>query len=608
MATNKKNSKTVKEKQNIAMFYEIAMPEPANHLFEITLLINLDQIDKKLLSDHQLTLKMPVWTPGSYLVREYSRHVQDFSASTQDHKILNWQKTSKNCWQIALPTSKKGQEIIVKYRVYANELTVRTNHLDATHGYFNSAALLFYIAGIEKQPIQIQIITPPHFTCWQVTTPLPRIAEQPPTFLAPDFDTLVDSPFEIGEQQIFDFSVQGKKHQLVIYGAGNIVPNKIIPSIEKIIEEEAKIFGGLPYDHYIFLLHLSGDSYGGLEHKDCCSLIYPRLGFHQTEKKERFLQLVAHEFFHLWNIKRIRPKELETFDYDQENYTPALWFSEGATSYYDLLIPQRAGIYNAKVFCKNISQEITQLQTIPGRKIQTVSESSWDAWIKLYRRDAYSNNNQISYYLKGELVTFLLDLKIRAEHNNTRSFDDVMRQLWQDFGKDEIGFTAVQLQAVIENIADADLHDFFDKYVHGTEELPFEEYLEPFGLQLKIDFADIPFVGWQVATENGKEIVKFVESNSPAQLAGIDAGDQLLAINGWKVTADKLGDRLREYICHDVIHVSFFHQDQLQTKEIILGDYRPQNYHIIPVKRPSASQSKNFQDWFGESLSILSTK
>ncbi len=608
MATSKKNSKTVKDKQNIAMSYEIAMPQPANHLFEITLLIKLDHIDKKLLGDRQLTLKMPVWTPGSYLVREYSRHVQDFSASTTDHKKLNWQKTSKNSWQIDLPTSKKGQEIIVKYQVYANELTVRTNHLDATHGYFNSAALLFYISDIEKQPIQIQIITPPHFTCWQITTPLPRIAEQPPTFLAPDFDTLVDSPFEIGEQQIFDFSVQGKNHQLVIYGEGNIVPNKIIPSMEKIIEEEAKIFGGLPYNHYIFLLHLSGDSYGGLEHKYCCSLIYPRLGFHQTEKKERFLQLVAHEFFHLWNIKRIRPQELETFNYDQENYTPALWFSEGATSYYDLLIPQRAGIYNAKVFCKNLSQEITQLQTIPGRKIQTVSESSWDAWIKLYRRDAYSNNNQISYYLKGELITFLLDLKIRAEYNNTRSFDDVMRQLWLDFGKDEIGFTSAQLQAVIENIADADLHDFFDKYVDGTEELPFEEYLEPFGLQLKIDFADIPFVGWQVTTENGKEIVKFVESNSPAQLAGIDAGDQLLAINGWKITADKLGDRLREYICHDVIHVSFFHQDQLQTKEIILGDYRPQNYYIVPVKKPSGSQSKNFQGWLGDSISILSTK
>jgi len=607
MATSKKNPKTVKDKQNIAMFYEIAMPQPANHLFEITLLIKLDQIDKKLLGDRQLNLKMPVWTPGSYLVREYSRHLQDFSASTQDHKILNWQKTSKNTWQIDIPAIKKGQEIIVKYRVYANELTVRTNHLDATHGYFNSAALLFYIAGIEKQPMQIQIIPPSHLA-WQVTTPLPRIAEQPPTFLASNFDTLVDSPFEIGEQKIFDFSVQGKNHQLVIYGDGNLVPAKIIPSMEKIIEEEAKIFGGLPYDHYIFLLHLSGDSYGGLEHKNCCSLIYPRLGFHQTEKKERFLQLVAHEFFHLWNIKRIRPKELETFDYDQENYTPSLWFSEGATSYYDLLIPQRAGIYNAKVLCKNLSQEITQLQTIPGRKIQTVSESSWDAWIKLYRRDAYSNNNQISYYLKGELVTFLLDLKIRAEHNNARSFDDVMRQLWLDFGKDEIGFTAAQLQAVIENIADADLHDFFDKYIYGVEELPFEEYLEPFGLQLKIDFADIPFVGWQVATENGKEIVKFVESNSPAQLAGIDAGDQLLAINGWKVTADKLGDRLREYICHDVIHVSFFHQDELQTKEIILGDYRPQNYHIVTVKKPSGSQAKNFQDWFGDSISILSTK
>ncbi len=564
--------------------YQVAMPNPQNHLFEVTLHLlgySLSTLD----------LKMPVWTPGSYLVREYAKHLQDFSAFN-DNKALNWHKLAKNHWQV---DTSDISEITIRYRIFANELTVRTNHLDATHGYFNGAALFFRIPEFDSLPIHVSIQTP--HPQWQITTALPVVAEQANTFIATNFDTLVDSPFEIGTHQLHDFEVRGKPHQLAIWGKGNATPQPMIEDMKKIIEVEAQMFGGLPYERYLFLLHLSGQSFGGLEHKNSCSLIYQRFGFSDREKYERFMQLVAHEFFHLWNVKRIRPKELEVFDYDQENYTPSLWFCEGTTSYYDLMIPLRARIYNVKSYLNNLSKEITRYLTTPGRKVQPVSESSFDAWIKLYRQDANSPNSQISYYLKGEMISLLLDLLIRDRHNNQRSLDDVLLKLWQQFGKDEIGYTASQLQQMIESVAGIDLTDFFQRYIHGKENLPFNEYLEPFGLQLFADTPEEPFLGIKVVNNNGKESIKFVEADSPAQIAGIDAGDELLAIDGIKVTANQLNERLKNYQPLDTIKITVFHQDELCTYRVTLTEPRASKYQVVQMENMKPSQKDNFSKY-----------
>ncbi|NEQ37757.1 MAG: M61 family metallopeptidase [Okeania sp. SIO3I5] len=584
-----------------AIQYKVSMPHPESHLFEVSLSVKLEQLTPSLLqASKKLDLKMPVWTPGSYLVREYAKHLQDFCAYSENERPLPWQKFSKNHWQIeTLGVS----EVIVQYRIFANELTVRTNHLDSTHGYFNGAALFFYIPECEKNSIRIKVIPPK--SDWQVSTSLPRIPNTENTFEAEDFDTLVDSPFEIGNHQLYEFNVQGKKHQLAIWGKGNAEPEKLIPDIQKIIEVEAEFFGGLPYEEYLFLLHISGKGFGGLEHKFSCTLNYPRFSFRNKEKRARFMQLVAHEFFHLWNVKRIRPKALEVFDYERENYTPSLWFCEGTTSYYDLLIPLKAGIYDVKTFLKGLGKEITLLLTTIGRKVQPVSESSWDAWIKLYRRDANSNNCQISYYLKGAMISLLLDLLIREKHQSQRSLDDVMRQMWHKFGKSEIGFTPEQLKGVIEEVAELDLGDFFKRYIDGVDELPFDEYLRPFGLQLKSEDNEWPDMGMNVVSENGKEIIKFVANQGPAQLAGLDAGDELVAIDGFRVNADKLSDRLKDYQPGDVLEATVFHQDELITHQVILAHPSPSRYQVVPVKNPTAKQEKNFAGWLGVSLESI---
>ncbi len=567
--------------------YTVILPQPANHLFEVSFAI-------QDLSSDVLDLKFPVWTPGSYLVREYVRHLQGFRALDAQDQPLPWHKASKNHWQVI---TQGNSTITVQYKIFANELTVRTNHLDLTHGYFNPAAMFFRVPGYEETAIVLTIIPPQN---WHISTPLPAATSQANTFIAANFDELVDSPVEIGTHALYDFEVLGKPHQFAIWGEGNFNIERLLTDTTKIIETEAALFEGLPYDRYLFLLHLSANAYGGLEHKSACSLIYSRFGLQSEDGYQKFMSLVAHEFFHLWNVKRIRPKGLEVFDYDQENYTDSLWFCEGTTSFYDLVIPLRAGIYDAKCYLNKVSEAITQLQTIPGRKIQPVSESSFDAWIKLYRPDANSRNAQVSYYLKGELVSFLLDLTIRAQHQNGRSLDDVMRQLWQQFGQPEVGFTRDQLKAIFESVAEMDLTVFWASYIDGTAELPFDESLAPFGLTLKAEVTHpLPYLGLTVKTEHGTAIIKFVEAGSPAEQAGIEPGDELLAISHFRVSADQLNDRLQHYQPKETIAITVFHQDVLRECAVTLGEPLPNRWTLQPVAQPTAAQQGLFQGWLG---------
>ncbi len=566
--------------------YVVAMPHPHTHLFEVTA-----RIDQWLLPT--LDLKMPVWTPGSYLVREYARHIPKLIAKSVEDQPLLTTKIAKNHWQIV---TAGHQQITVQYQVFANELTVRTNHLDATHGYFNPAALFFYIPGQEQQPIEITIEPP---IGWQVTTPLP--STQPNIFEAANFNQLVDSPFEIGQHQVHDFTAAGKPHQLAIWGEGNLDTAQAIADMQKIIGTTAQIFGQLPYDRYLFLLHLSAHSYGGLEHKNCCSLLYPRWQLRSPENYQRFIQLVAHEFFHLWNVKRIFPQAFEKLDYDQENYTPSLWFSEGVTSYYDLLIPGRAGIYDRSTFLKELSKEISRYLTTAGRLVQPLTASSFDAWIKLYRPDANSSNSQMSYYLKGAMVTLLLDLLIRDRSNGQRSFDDVLRQLWQDYGQSERGFTPTGLEELIQVVAGVNLQEFYQNYLYGLTELPFNEYLRPFGLEIVAADPEPlpPCWGAVVRNEQGQAVIKTVVSDSPAALAGIDAGDVLLAIDGYKVTAEQLPDRLLNYQPGQDIQVTVFHQDQLRSYRVQLDQPQPTKYELAMLPQVTPQQLYNLQLWAG---------
>lgn len=578
--------------------YQVSMPRPSSHLFEV----ELRWIEGSE-NFQTVTLGLPVWTPGSYLIREYSRHLQNLQVWEGDTLVSPAQvdKIAKNRWQIL---GVSLADLRVSYQVLATELTVRTNHLDETHGYFNPAALLLFTEGYLSCPHQVALVLPHQH--WQIATPLPQVSQKPFTVEAPNYDILVDSPFEIGEQQRFDFTVLQKPHHLVIWGKGNYNPQQLLQDIQCIIKTEAELFGGLPYDRYLFLMHLTGSGYGGLEHRDSCSLICPRSAFRQTQSYNTVLNLIAHEFFHLWNVKRLRPIALETFDYEQENYTPSLWFSEGVTSYYDLLIPLKAGLYNDTTFLGLLSKDVSRWFNTPGRQVQSLRESSFDAWIKLYRRDAHSDNHQISYYLKGAMVTLLLDLEIRARHQNQRSFDDVLRSLWQEFGIPERGFTEEDLERTLLAVGSNLEPGFVERYHHyldSTEDLPFAAALEPFGLQLVPVESSLPFTGLTLRNTNGRTVISAVLADSPGQNAGLEPEDELIAIDGVQVnTADEALSLLHNYWPGDLITVAVFHQNLLYLRPLTLGSPQPSQYELKLVESPTAEQTALYQGWLSPTL------
>ncbi|NJK62540.1 MAG: M61 family metallopeptidase [Synechococcaceae cyanobacterium SM2_3_1] len=335
--------------------YRVDLRNPASHLLKIEL--RIQEVDRRL----PLRVKMPVWTPGSYLVREYARHLQDLQVRDQDGSAICWRKENKNTWDLqADPTAVDLATVILSYRLYAYELTVRTNHMDLSHAYFNGAATFLYVVGRVHEPLSLTIALPD--PSWQIATSLSRIKtqvdRQEATFTAATYDELVDSPVEAGLQRSVHFQVLDKPHQWTVWGEGNLNLEQTVHDTRRIIETTAHLFGNdLPYSRYLFLLHLSAAGFGGLEHRCSTTLNFSRFEFHHPERYQRFLALVAHEFFHTWNIKRLRPRALEIPDYDQETYLSCLWFVEGATSYYENLMLLRAGLIPAsrclEVFGRN---------------------------------------------------------------------------------------------------------------------------------------------------------------------------------------------------------------------------------------------------------------
>src|SRR5687767_6413627 len=398
--------------------FTVSMPKPHTHMLEVEM-----RLKRGSNAPASEVLVMPVWTPGSYLIREFARHVQDFSASDAAGKALAWEKINKNSWRVL---TNGATDWHVNYRVYANELSVRTNELTSEHAFWNNAALLMYPEGFLHQPSTLRVIPPQP---WKVATGLPAVAGQLNTFHAENFDVLYDSPVEVSDFKTLTFDVKGVPHRIVIDGEGNYDPERMRRDVQKIVETQVELMGGeIPYRDYTFILHLRSNAGGGLEHANSTALGYPRFGFRITrgdrttsaspnpgEQPERdyrgFLSLVSHEFFHLWNVKRIRPDALGPFDYTQENYTKLLWVAEGITDYYADLTLRRAGLISDGEFISATARAIQLLQNTPGRLVQSVEESSFDTWVKFYRPDENTLNSQVSYYDKGAILGLLLDWK-----------------------------------------------------------------------------------------------------------------------------------------------------------------------------------------------------
>ncbi|GAB4454960.1 MAG: PDZ domain-containing protein [Armatimonadaceae bacterium] len=568
--------------------FTVTLERPWNHLIDVEMRVSAAPTAKPM------ELAMPVWTPGSYMVREYARHVQDFAVTDRAGKPLPWRKTRKNIWQVENGTN---AAFVVRYKVYANELTVRTNEFDDTHAFWNHAALLMHPVGGLKTPSTLTVKPMPG---WTVATGLEPVAGQTNTFRAPDYDTLYDCPVLAGNLNILTFSVQGKPHRIAIDGEGNYDAETLKDGVQRIVETEAEMMGELPYNDYTFLLILRPDAGGGLEHKNSTALGFRPNGF--TDRGYiSFFSLVAHEFFHLWNVKRIKPDTLGPFDYGNENYTRSLWIAEGITSYYDNLLTYRAGLMNENQLIGALSGGIRSLESTPGRQQMSLEEASFDAWIKEYRPDENSVNTQISYYTKGSVVAMLLDFAIRARTEGAKSLDDVMRAMWVQYGKAEKNYSPQDFQRVCEQVAGGSLEPFFDAYVRGRRELDYEAYLKPMGITLRKTFPNAepePYFGARLSDDPAGAKVSAVPFGTPAFDQGISVEDIIVAVDDRRVTGPSdLDAYIETKNPGDSVVFFLFRGNRLRQIPVKLAGRAAPLFALTPQQNLTDAQTKLLRDW-----------
>ena len=524
--------------------YRIEAPDPHNHLFHVTLTV------AKPAAQQELTL--PVWIPGSYLVREFSKNLQNLQAR-QGSKALALQQLDKHRWQVACQS---GKPLVLHYAVYACDASVRTAWLDAARGFFNGTSLCLRAEGHTDQPCTLEIVAPENIAGsaqWSCATglfPLKVDAQGFGTYRADDYDTLADSPVEMGPFWSARFTACGVPHRIVVAGAAPSFNGKRLVADTRTICETAIRFwhgeGKPPFKNYLFMLNVVDDGYGGLEHRNSTALICARRDLprttppHSGEGYTTLLGLVSHEYFHTWNVKRLRPAEFAQLDYARENYTQLLWFFEGFTSYYDDLLLRRAGLLDHGGYLKLLTKTIHQVLQTPGRKVQTVAQASFDAWVKYYRQDENTPNATVSYYTKGALVALCLDLTLRREGRTT--LDDVMRALWHRSAGGPMD--EATLRAVLLELGGRPFDAELDAWVHSTAELPLEELLGAHGISVKREDPPIAQrLGLRVS-ETGAVQIKTVLRGALAEQAGMAAGDEWIGIEvqgqGWRIA--KLDD------------------------------------------------------------------
>lgn len=516
--------------------YQLRFTEPQAHYADVDILV-------KEWAGGDMEVSMPVWAPGSYLVREFARMVEDIKAvDLKNNKFLAVQKVNKNTWRVK---GGKSSGIKVSYRVYAFELTVRTSFIDQEHAYLNGTSIFMRVNGKENLEHRVTVTPYPDWKIMSVA--LDRVSESDPWQVsASDYDALADAPFEIGNHLVFSFTAAGVPHEVAMVGDGNYEVERMKKDMAKVVEECTAIFGEHPCKRYVFIVHNLTNGGGGLEHMNSTTVQTNRWSYNSESAYAGFMSLLAHEYFHLWNVKRLRPQPLGPFNYDTENYTTLLWVAEGFTAYYDDLIATRCGFNTGKEYLKMLAGNFSYTANIRGGAYQSLSESSFDAWIKFYRSHENSSNSTVSYYTKGAAMGAVLDLLIRQATNGQASLDLVMQEMYRlYFKKLNRGYTQQELLKMINQVSGKDFTSFFSDYIDGVKVYPFADLLKQTGLLLSDLNAKQPvtYTGINTTMSGGKLTVASVDRGSPAWVAGVNVNDELIAFDQYR-----LGDDLSKWV------------------------------------------------------------
>ncbi len=588
--------------------YSIRPKHPAAHLFEVTLtLSDPDPAGQRFM--------LPVWIPGSYMIREFARHIVTLKAKGEG-RALQCEKIDKATWRCEAASG----AITLSYEVYAWDLSVRAAHLDQTHGFFNGASVFLLPLGREQAPCEVEILPPAHDAvqqaeAWRVATALPRASAKEwgfGSYRARNYDELIDHPVEMGCFSSASFTACATPHHICISGKHSADLERLCRDVQKICEYQIGLFGApAPMERYVFLVMAVGEGYGGLEHRASTALLCSRWDLplaHEAKVSEgyrRLLGLVSHEYFHTWNVKRIKPQAFMAYDLARENYTRQLWAFEGLTSYYDDLTLVRSGLIDEHSYLELLAENIGRVLAESARFKQSVAESSFDAWIKYYRADENAPNAVVSYYRKGAMIGLALDLLLRRDSGGKCSLDDVLRALWSEYGVKEIGVPEGGVEAMAERVSGLDLKQFFARAVYGTEDIDIAALFKDFAIDMTLRPASVKKAGDRIEASLGAKtgggsdaVLLHVNDGGAAQRAGLSAGDVVMALDGLRVNAATLDKRIGSYAPQSCVVLSIFRRDELMTFKVTLLPQPATTCVLMTRLEPAADKAARLA-WLG---------
>jgi predicted metalloprotease with PDZ domain len=576
--------------QSQELTYRISFPEAVRHYAQIS-------IDVPVKKNEEVVFKMPVWTPGSYKVREFSQHVDRASYTMlndagQPGTVVEVRRKDKNTWTC------KGENTGVlrfTYNVYAFELGVRTSYVDQHMAFLHGPSAFIYVEGKEELPIRLQFN--PLNDWLKVEMALPK-GKSPNSFECANYDLLADSPVALGNFDVSTYETAGVPHSIVMIGEGNYDIERVTRDFKTITDKETEMFNGEhPCERYIHFIQNVESGGGGLEHLNCHTSQIQRWAYSNEEKYLSFLGLISHEYFHLWNVKRIRGIKLGPFNYNEENYSDLLWVAEGITSYYDDLFLMRAGIHSEETYFKALEGNINRLQNQPGRHVMSLPEASRLAWVKAYMPNENSKNVTISYYNKGMLVAWMLDMHLLEVTKGKKRLDDVMRKLYKDFyQKKDRGFTQDEFIGTCEKVAGESLTEFFNAYVFGKVEIPYNDFLKTVGISIEDKADKEPSLGMSTKSENGKTVVSYVQPDGAAVKAGLSVHDEIIALGGWRVGAD-LSSELERIDVNTAIEIIYSRSGKIGRAVLIPETSTSVKFAITPAESKSKQQSDLYKIW-----------
>lgn len=576
----------------MTIHYSLCPADPHAHLFSVSQTIDID-------APHTLTLYLPNWIPGSYMIRDFARNVISMQATDAQGQTLAVRKLSKNQWQVDNP----GGRLILNYQIYALDTSIRAAYLDDERGFANGTSVFLALKGHEDLPCEVTLMPPPTLADWKVATSMQRAdgkawqSFECGQFYAENYQDLIDHPIEFGTFQTAEFDVAGVPHAIVLSGEQELDWQRLCDDLSKICQQHIEFFGTqAPFDRYLFLVNAVPGGYGGLEHKDSTALICsgkdlpkPWQQGKVSDDYRTFLGLCSHEYFHAWNVKRIRPVELAQADLQHEAYTTQLWFYEGITSYYDELALLRAGVIDRQSYLELLARTITRVLRGSGRHKQTVADSSFDAWTRFYKQDENALNAIISYYTKGALIALCVDLIIRQHSQQTYSLDDVMRAIWQSYGQTDTPTGPETFEKIASEITSLDLSAQLSRFLRSTEELPLQELLEHAGIRMilrpPVTFMDkggkasgTPLTTWCGARFSEHPMgakVMTVLNGSAAEQAGITPGDIVIAVANRQVDHRSIEATVAELDANSSHSVHLFRNKLLKQKQLTPSKAEP---------------------------------